>query len=88
MAGQPGWISGCCFSLTRFWLRIWNTQEYFGEEKRESVFGLVSDEDASDGSNVVGETILFDAPKKGAITSHTEEGFYDFEGPKSLRILP
>ena len=72
MVGQLGWISGHCFSLTRFWPRIWNTQEYFGEQKRESKLvvdlGLVSDEDVNDGSNVVGETILFDALVKGTIT--------------------
>ena len=72
MVGQLRWISGHCFSLTKFWLRIWNTQEYFKEQKRESELvvdlGLVSDEDVSDGSNVVGETILFDALVKGTIT--------------------
>ena len=58
---------GYCFSLTRFCLLIWNAQEYFGEEKIESKLvidlGLMTDEDIGDGSNIVGETILFNAPE-------------------------
>ena len=56
---------------------FWNTQEYFGEEKRESELnvdlGLITD-----GSNVVGETILFDALEN--------EQSLDIQ--KGIRILP
>ena len=52
-----------------------------GEEKRESEvgidLGLVNDENVGDGSNLVGETILFDTLEKKTITRHTE-GFYGF----------
>ena len=34
MVGQPGWISGYCFSLTRFRLQIWNTRVFRRRKER------------------------------------------------------
>ena len=53
-----------------------------GEEKRESELGidlgLVNDENVGDGSNLVGETILFDTLEKKQ-SLDIQKGFMDLE---------